>query len=117
MLNPRRIAASKQHHYVLDQLEMVAQDLYTAAGEWVSKYRPKKEGAVVSAKTFSTQCFLEDSAAYRTQVRGSCFLLHVLWQVTLYTKTLAAGILNMHSLDASRQTPRAHVLGEGWHSV
>ena len=71
-LHPHRIAASNMHHHILDQFDMVAQELYTAVGEWVSKYRPKAEGAVVSARTFSTKCFLEDIASYRAQVRGSC---------------------------------------------
>lgn len=43
-----RIAASNMHHHILTEFQMVAQDLYTPAGEWVSKYRLAKQGPVVS---------------------------------------------------------------------
>ena len=46
---------------------MFPQELYTASGEWVSRYKSKQAGPAVDARTFSTDCFKADLTTFKTQ--------------------------------------------------
>lgn len=63
-----RVMASHMHHRILGQFDMMPQELYTASGDRVSMYVPKTVDPPLSAKDFSTQCYLEDLKAFRKQV-------------------------------------------------
>ena len=65
---PARMMASHMHHKIIGQFNMMPQELYTASGDRVSMYVPKTVEPPLSAREFSTRCYLEDFRAFTEQV-------------------------------------------------
>jgi len=66
--NTPRVMASHTHHSILGTDNMIAQELYTASGKWVSMYIAGP-GPALSARAFSARCFQQDLNDYRSKVQ------------------------------------------------
>ena len=69
---PARVMASCVHIGILNQFDMTQQELYTASGHHVSMYVARTADPPLSARAFSTQCFLKDLDAF-TQVMKAMY--------------------------------------------